>query len=288
MNSTDSGFTNREMLRTIARLQARGGLSQSRLSWLDESLNVAKEGPIVYFVGCVPFADLLFGRQVETSLLQIPRAAVRLLNFVGVAPVVLSSEVCCGLDAHLHGEKDTVSSLAEQNAEMFRAVGAKTILTTCSAGAWMLRQYIDLGFDHGCEVVHLAEFLAGRMDGVVLPSKTAIWPSCIHGSVRASDRFDISRMAGVAGAEVVDLANVDSEPLNCCAGWLPKDANARDRVDRLIDAAIDANCERILTLCPRCLVSLKFALRPGSWVKGHIDAQDLIVYLGTLLKARGK
>jgi len=286
---TTCGFTNREMMRTIARFQAKGGLPQNRLSWLDESLNVAKAGPIVYFVGCVPYAEVLFGRQVETNLLSIPRAAVRLLNPVGIAPVVLPNEVCCGLDAHLDGENDTVNSLAEQNTEMFQAVRAKTILTTCSAGAWMLSQYPALGFDHGCEVMHLAEFLAGRLDGVALPPRTAIWSSCTAGSDGMTARFDASKLAAFMGPDVVDLAKRDLAPADCHgAGWLPKDAKARESVDRLIDTAIDAGCERILTLCPRCLVSLKFALRPGAWVKSHVDVQDLIVFLSSLVKMDGK
>ncbi len=277
MTDTTYGFTNREMMGTIARLQAQRSLTQNRLSWLDESLNVAKEGPIVYFVGCVPFADVLFGRQVEANLLQIPQAAVRLLNSVGVTPVILPNEVCCGADAHSSGEKDVVRSLAKQNTALLRAAGAKTILTTCSAGVRMLRQYIDLGFDHGCEVIHLAEFLAKRLDGDVL-SKVQSPMSNVQ-----------CLKSKVMGADVVDLGDLVSESFDCCCcGWLPKDAEARSHIDRLIDAAIDADCERILTLCPRCLVSLKFALRPDSWVKSHIDVQDLIVFLERHLEARGK
>ncbi len=286
---TTCGFTNREMLRTIARLQAKGGLKQNRLSWLDESLNVAEKGPIVYFVGCLPYADILFGDQVEPSLLSIPRAAIRLLNTLGIQPVILPNEVCCGLDAHLNGEKDTVRSLAEQNAEMFEAVGAKTILTTCSGGAWMLSQYPALGLDQGCEVLHLAEFLAARLAGVVLPPQTATWPSCFRSSEKVTARFDVSKLGAIIGPGVVDLAKRDSELADCHGnGWLPKDAKAKERVDRLINAAVDAGCERILTLCPRCLVGLKFALRPGAWVKSHIDVQDLVVFLSSLLERNSK
>lgn len=257
-------------------------MTQNRLSWLDESLDVAAEGPIVYFAGCVPFAGVLFDRRAETSLSSIPRAAVRLLNSVGVKPVVLPNEVCCGMDAQLAGENDTVNSLAQQNTEMLKAAGATIVLTTCSDGAWMLKQYPALGFDHGCEVMHLAEFLAGKLEGVTLPPKTGIWPSCVRSSDGAR-RFDVSKLAAVIGPEVVDLAERDSAPADCHEdGWLPKDAEARERVDRLIDTAIDAGLERILTLSPRCLVSLKFALRPGTWVKGHVDVQDLVVFLSSL------
>lgn len=284
--------TNREMMRTISRLQARPGLKQNRLSWLDESLKVAQKGPIVYFVGCLPYADILFRRQIESNLLSIPRAAVRLLNSLGIEPVILPNEVCCGLDAHLNGEADLARSLAERNTAMLKAAGAKTILTTCSDGAWMLGQYGVLGFDHGCEVMHLAEFLGARLDGVVLPPGTAIWPCAQRGS-----KFKVQgSSSSPARSTTPRPMTLDFQPstlnfeLSDChgTGWLPGDALARMRIDRLIDAAIDSGCQRILTLCPRCLVSLKFALRPGSWVKSNIDVQDLIVFLSSPAERGGK
>jgi len=299
MTDTTCGLTNREMMRTICRLQARPGLKQNRLSWLDESLRVSQKGPIVYFVGCLPFADILFGHQIESNLLSIPRAAVRLLNSLDIEPVILPNEVCCGLDAHLNGDADLARSLAERNTAMLEATGATTILTTCSDGAWMLGQYPALGFDHGCEVMHLAELLGARLDGVVLPPGTAIWPCSSRAAqskvesrkskVESAKSKVESRKSKVVGHGVVDLAGALEEPADCHgSGWLPQDARARMRVDRLIDAAIDSGCQRILTLCPRCLVSLKFALRPGSWVKSNIDVSDLIVFLSSLAERGGK
>jgi hypothetical protein len=91
------------------------------------------------------------------------------------------------------------------------------------------------------------------------------------------------------GPGVVDLAGVDKGPGEChSGGWLPQDARARKRIDRLIDAAIDSGCVRILTLCPRCLVSLKFALRPGAWIKSNIDVCDFTVFLSSLAERGGK
>ncbi|MBN2208421.1 MAG: (Fe-S)-binding protein [Candidatus Coatesbacteria bacterium] len=285
--------TNRDMMRTVCRLQARPGLKQNRLSWLNESLRVAQKGPIVYFVGCLPFADIVFGRQIEANLLSIPRAAVRLLNSLGIEPVILPNEVCCGLDAHLDGEEDLARSLAERNTAMLKAAGAKTILTTCSDGAWMLGQYPELGFDHGCEVMYLAEFLEGKLEGVALPPGTAIWPCSSQSQVESRKSEGDTWCRGSACCTLLRFVNThraeQAPPLQQAgechgSGWLPRDARARARIDRLCDAAIDSGCQRILTLCPRCLVSLKFALRPASWVKSDIDVQDLIVFLSSLVE----
>ena len=289
MREIENGLTNRGMMRTVARLQAQGGLNQKRLSWLDDSLQTAETGDILYFVGCVPFADVLLADRIDNGILSVPRAAIRLLNLVGTRPVVLPNEVCCGLDAYLGGDMDTARSLARLNVEMFRAVGAKRILTSCAGGAWMLRHYSALGLDHGCEVLHVAEFLAQRLDGVRLPAGTALWPSSVSVPDGATERFDLSRLSKVAGPGVVELAKGDAAWAGCEAdGWLARDADARERIDHLIEQASAAGCERILTLSPRALMSLRFVLRPDSWVKSGIEVEDLGVFIAGLIEASSK
>jgi len=289
MRRIEGGFTNREMMRTVARLQAKGGLRQKRLSWLDDSLQTTETGDVVYFVGCVPFADVLLAGQIEDSVLSVPRAAIQLLNLVGTRPVVLPNEVCCGLDAYLSGDTDTARSLARQNAEMFRTVGAKTILTSCTGGAWMLRNYSALGLDHGCEVMHVAEFLAQRLVGVRLPCGTAVWPSSVSAPDGTQERFELFRLGKIAGPDVVELAKRDAAWVGCEAdGWLPRDADTRERIDQLIEKATEAGCERILTLSPRSLTSLKFVMRPDSWVKSGIEVEDLVVHLAGLIEESKK
>ncbi|MBN1592128.1 MAG: (Fe-S)-binding protein [Candidatus Coatesbacteria bacterium] len=279
MTAPDSGKKNRDMLTAIARMQARGEKKQNRLSWLDGELKVSEMGPVVYFVGCVPFADLIFGRQVEHSIIEIPRASVRLLNSVGVKPVVLADEVCCGLDAFIGMDVDTVNGLAEKNIGLFEAVGARTIVATCSAGVMMLKKYSELGFDHGCEVLHLVDFLAGKMPKFALPPKTGILTCTGHDAVDGGREHNVSRLSDLV-SDYVDINRLVEEPMDCCGTeWLPRDAAARSRIDRLIEAADGAGCERILTLCPKCLISLKFATRPGTWVKSAIDVQDLILFI---------
>ncbi|MCD6325961.1 (Fe-S)-binding protein [bacterium] len=286
MTDTKTG-SNREMMMSIGRMQARDGNSQSRLSWHDRNLKVAECGPIVYFVGCLPYADVLFGGHVETGLLEIPRAAVRLLNLLGIEPVVMPSEVCCGLDFHLTGDNETFESLARQNVEHIRKTGAKTILTTCGDGAFMLRKYPSLGFDHGCEVMHVAEFAANRLDEIKIPEGTGILPSCTTGPCGDSGPINTSALSKLLGKGVVDLSQAIGGPFECAAGgWLPANSDESRKLEGFIAAAVEMNCDRIYTACPRMLLSLRYTMRPGAWHRSSVELQDLTVALARLWEAR--
>ena len=88
---------------------------------------------------------------------------------------------------------------------------------------------------------------------------------------------------------MVEPAKGDAAWIGCEAnGWVPKDAEMRGRIDRLIKKAAEAGCERILTLSPRSLASLKFVMRPDSWVKSGIEVEDLVVHVAGLIEGRYK
>ena len=283
----ESGYTNREMLQFVARMQAKDGSKQNRLGWLDDSLRTSEESDVVFFVGCLPFADKLFGGVVETGLLEIARSAIRLLNAVGVEPNVMKAEVCCGVDFHLLGERPTFESLCAQNVDNLKKAKAKTILTACSDGAYMLGQYAALGFDHGCEVMHVAEYAASRLSGESFAPGAAILPSALVGPTGATEPLDTSKMESLLGPNTHNLASLAGRPIDILAGgWLPTNAAARNRLDGLLNTAVEAGCERVVTTCPRCFLSLRYAQRATSWQQSYILVQDLTVALARLVGGR--
>lgn len=289
MRNPTNGFTHREMLLSVARLQAKGKGAQKRLSWLEEPLKASTKGQVVYFVGCVPYSDVLFGSWTETGLLDTPRAAVRLLNSQGIEPVILADEVCCGLDFYLNGEEETLRQLAARNVELLKAAGAETVLTACSDGAFMLHQYASLGFQHGCEVMHIAEYLADELEGISLPEKTAILPSRTVGQRGASEAIDVSELASIFSEGSIDLSKGGLGPFEIAAsGWLPENADAKRRLDRFVETAIDRGCERIATTSPRALMCFRHAQRAGAWLGSHIEVEDLTVLLSRLIHEQGR
>lgn len=113
----------------------------------------------MYFPGCLPFYDAAFD-QLNIEGIEIARAAIKILNHLGIEPVVLENERCCGHDQYWQGDLSTFKSLAKLNLEILQKTGAKRIVTTCPECAWTLKHtYPEQVGNTGLEVVHLTELL---------------------------------------------------------------------------------------------------------------------------------
>jgi Fe-S oxidoreductase len=139
-------------IQTWMRMMADPSLKQNRLDWLTDDLITAEESDTVYFVGCLPHYEALFGK-IGAQGVEIAQSAVRILNHLGIEPIVLADERCCGHDLYWEGESDTFRQLAALNTEMLRATGAKRLVTTCAECARTLKMDYDLGM----EVMHMSQ-----------------------------------------------------------------------------------------------------------------------------------
>lgn len=139
--------------------------SKARLSWLDTSSRVAKEGETALFTGCLSLFDAVAGPSLETSFAEMARSGVRLLNALGVSPVILDDERCCGRDLYDLGERDAFMALARHNVDQIAASRARTVLTMCPECAFTLKDTYakELG-PQPFEVRHITEFVAGGLE----------------------------------------------------------------------------------------------------------------------------
>ena len=158
-----------DVLRAASRLAARAETPDApaprrRLDWIDDDLRVAEEGEIGLFVGCLPLYDVLFEHQLGIRPTDIARSAVRLLNRLGIEPVVAADERCCGHDLLWSGDEESFQALATANAAAFKARGVKHLLTPCAecCRTWRL-DYPQAAPGYRPRVEHLAEFLAARL-----------------------------------------------------------------------------------------------------------------------------
>jgi len=271
-------FGHRGMVSAVGRLQASGDLSQKRLSWLTNATKTAESGDVLYFVGCLPYYDVIFSERIKKRLTQIALAGLRLLNSVGITPVVLPNEVCCGSDFYWMGDRQTAQSLFAKNAELIRRSGAKTVVVTCPECGSMLRMYPKLGYDHGCQVHYLADFLRKLIGPVRLAEKTALLSSCRLAPLLAEDLEGL--LGSLFKGEVHSLADDLNKPV-CCGtgGWLRSDALTRAMQDDLLVAAMNRGYTQLLTVCPKCRVHLGFAMRPEAWRRAELNVEDLTVFL---------
>ncbi|MCU0727321.1 MAG: hydrogenase iron-sulfur subunit, partial [Planctomycetes bacterium] len=118
-------------LLTMMRLHANGDIPQNRLDWIPADAKVAKEGDTVLYVGCAPYFDKFFGHMgVKTT--DATRGALRLLNAMGIEPVVMADEICCGHDLLWSGDRENFERLAKKNVEMLKARGVKRMIFPCA------------------------------------------------------------------------------------------------------------------------------------------------------------
>jgi Fe-S oxidoreductase len=218
---------------------------------------------VLLFVGCTPYFDVVF-RGFRDDLLEIPRAAVRLLNAMGVQPRLLPSERCCGHDAYWSGDDELFSKLAKANVQAAKDAGIKEIVTFCPecASAWRDLYPRRVG-DTGIPVRTLAEVMAeGLADGRLR----------LRGGDDIITYQDPCRMS--KGADIVEqpravlrsVGHLVDMPRSgtvgaCCgtAGWVDCDHTAKKvQVDRLREAS-GTGAETLVTACPKCLIHLSCA-----------------------------
>ncbi len=155
--------THGEAIHVWMRMMTRPDLKQNRLGWLESNLkshisNV--KGDTLYFAGCAPHYDALFA-SLGVKGTQVAQASVRVLNALGIEPLVLADERCCGHDLLWEGDVEGFLALAQLNAEMIRASGVKRIVSSCPECVRALKiDYPAHGIRLNVEVVHLAELLA--------------------------------------------------------------------------------------------------------------------------------
>ena len=164
--------THGEAIHVWMRMMARPDLKQNRLEWLTPNLkyqisnsgspNATLNPPpsTLYFAGCAPHYDALFA-PLGVQGTSVAQASVRILNALGVEPLILADERCCGHDLVWEGDVDGFLKLAQLNAEMIRATGVKRIVSSCPECVRALKvDYPARGVKLNVEVVHLAELMA--------------------------------------------------------------------------------------------------------------------------------
>jgi len=281
-----------EMLQSAARLMAGQQAPTRDFDWLDDDLEVAGDGEIALFVGCLPFYDILFERELGIQTLEIARSAIRLLNRVGIKPVLLAEERCCGHDLLWNGEKEAFEALAEANTDAFKARGVKHILTTCGecCRTWRL-DYTETIPDYRPKVEHLSEFLAARIEAGELVAgseqscKITYQDPCRLGRhlevVEAPRQVLRAFGNGNGGHGLVEMEQSGQDAL-CCgtSGFIHCDANSRRLQSERLASAEATGADTLATACPKCLIHFHCAQSEDRRRQRHvadIEVQDLTV-----------
>jgi heterodisulfide reductase subunit D len=271
---------------SIMRLMSHPDIKQKRLDWLD-GCHTSKKSEVLYFVGCAPYFEPFFD-DIEVSPVNIARNSVKALNALGIEPMVLPNERCCGHDPLWTGDVETFKKLAQYNAQMIKESGAKKIVFSCPEGYRTFKidypQYVELD----CEVIHITELLAQNLSALPLRAKQSN-PEVKR--VTYQDPCRLGRHLGIyeppreiikaiPGMELVEMEH-NADNSICCgtSAWTNCGSYSKKiREERLLEAKA-TGAELLVTACPKCQIHFKCAMVDKGAEKGpdiKMEVTDLV------------
>jgi heterodisulfide reductase subunit D len=270
-------------LLSLMRLMSRPGIKQRRLEWLD-GCRTSQKSEVLYFVGCAPYFQPIF-EDIEVSPVNIARNSIKILNALGIEPMVLPNERCCGHDLLWTGDVETFKKLAQFNAQMIKESGAKKIVFSCPEGYRTFKldypNYVDLG----CEVLHISELLVEKIGQNGVKFKE------IKKNVTYQDPCRLGRHLGIyeppreiikaiPGIKLTEMEHSGDESI-CCgtSAWTNCGSYSKKiREERLLEAKA-TGAELMITACPKCQIHFKCAMVDKGAEKGpdiKMEVMDLV------------
>ena len=253
---------------------------QNRLEWLEDGLKVAQEGEVLYFVGCLPYFQAFFGDLAPRSL-EIARSTVRVLNSVGVEPVVMADERCCGHDLLWQGDVQSFLKLAHHNVAEIKKRGAKKVVTSCAECARALNSdYPDHVGPLPFQVMHLAQFLVEAGDGLLLQEvKQTVTYQDPCRLARHLEVYEEPRqvMAKIPGLELWEMAKNRKDAV-CCgtSTWMNCDRHSKQIQDERLDDARRTGADLLITACPKCSIHFRCSQMKDGYVENDgMQIKDL-------------
>jgi Fe-S oxidoreductase len=264
-------------------------VSKDRLSWVDGSLSVNAGGEILLFTGCLAAFDAVSGDACGESFIGMAKSAVRLLNRLGVSPIVLGDERCCGRDLYDLGDREAFMALARHNLEEIEKSKAREVLTICPECAYTLkdtysREIGGLPF----EVRHITEFLSGRLDALRFapgPERLAFHDPCYLCRYLGVDEAPRKLVEALSSEKPIELDGARRSAPCCGAGsWVNHGPHTRTAVNERLKETHGRGAEVLVTACPKCTL-LYMEVNPAcSWKQSPVVVRDLITLAASRLE----
>ena len=247
-----------------ARLEWAQGLPFD-VKVVGEDIEDLDEVDWLFWVGC---AGAYEDRAKKTT-----RAVAELLDMAGVSFGVLGNgETCTGDPARRAGNEFVFQGLATQNAETFKEMKVKKVVSTCAHCFNTLKnEYSQFGVE--LEVVHHTQLLnrlvrEGKLtpvatNGAVTKRSLTYHDPCYlgrHNQVYSPPRELLSILPD---AEVKEMPRNSERSFCCGAGgarmWMEEKIGERINLNRTTEA-VETGADQIATGCPFCRVMLSDGL----------------------------
>jgi len=264
-------------------------LSQKRLSWIPDDIKTSNKGDLYYFVGCLPYFDIIFqylGLKPTDSAISF----IKILNSLGIEPVIGSQERCCGHDALWSGDEEIFKELAKKNIDTISSTGAKQVLFTCPEGYWTFKNiYPDVVGELPFEVYYATEYLLKEVSNLdnIFNGKDSVdlltyQDPCRLG--RLSNIYESPRklLTMIPSLRLKEMVRTRENSL-CCgtSSWMEcSGINKQMQLERL-NEGISTGAKTIITACPKCRIHLTCAQENTPI---NIPIEDIYCYLSQHLK----
>jgi len=258
-------YSHHGMLQTIMELQTQGA-KQHKTEWAREAGRVAERGETFFFVGCMPYFQVIF-RDLGVDSLAVSQNVIKVLNAAGIDPVVSDSESCCGHDMLWNGQVETFLKLASRNLEVIRSSGAKRVVFQCPEGYHTFKYLYPEHFGElGFEVVHFYDLVAEMLAGGSLKLQNGAGSLSYHDPCRLGRMAKIydgprAILAKLAGEKFVEMER-NRENAVCCgtSGWANCSVHSKQIQTERLQEAKATGAETLVTACPKCQIHLNCAL----------------------------
>ncbi|OGB60345.1 MAG: hypothetical protein A2Y94_01115 [Caldithrix sp. RBG_13_44_9] len=268
---------------SILKIMTTPNLQQQRMDWITKDYQTTASGDYLYFVGCLPYYDVLFS-SLEVHPLNIARSTIKILNYLDIQPQVLPNEKCCGHDFYWNGDLKNFKILAEQNLEQIRNSGAKQVITACPECYRTLKvEYAKFFGKTGFEVQHISEFLAVRLKDKHIPLKTEKLSACYHDPCRLGRHlgiYDAPRgvLSKLSGLTLNEMAHHHQRAI-CCGvtGWMNCSQISKQIQTHRLREAQATGSDILITSCPKCQIHFQCALLDKQLKEEiHFTIKDLV------------
>lgn len=312
-------------LQSVMRMMGKGSTQQNRLAWLagaeppssvrerasdfaavnppptpslegrgvgcGELKTEPERGQVFYWTGCTMYYDAFFP-ELELATLRGTRAAVGLMNALGITPVVSPNERCCGHDLLWNGDRENFERLARQNVQLVADSGAELLVTSCAEclRTWKL-DYAPFFAAKPPRMVHLTQFLTENLAALPLKPdgqrRVTFQDPCRLG--RHLGLYEPPRqvLAALPGVELVEMRRHGPAAI-CCAGgtWSNCDRFAKQvQVERLREARA-TGATVLVTACPKCQIHFRCAMNdPKLGSDIEIELRDIAELVADAVKA---
>ncbi len=260
-------------LQSLSRIMTSEHLQQNRLDWVTDDMQTTTEGEVLYFVGCAPYFDVFF-TDLDISTLEAAESSIRIMNRLGITPVLLADERCCGHDLLWNGDIENFKRLAEHNLAEIEKTGAKTILFSCAECLSAFQNlYPEQGVAVKAELKHMSQFLAEKIAAGELKLEASDTPITYqdpcrlgrHLGIYDEPRYVLQNGAAqqVEGTNHLHEMKQTGKRSLCCgvSAWMNCDLTSKAIQTERLRQAHETGAELLAVACPKCHIHLTCTLK---------------------------